>query len=138
MRKLHLDELPQLYNVLRGDMTLIGPRPERPEICQSLAKQIDGYYDRVAVKPGVTGLAQVNLPPDETVEDVVRKQILDLRYVDETNWWLELRIFIATAMRMAGVRGERVMKSMRLCRRHLLHEIHYHPIDAPAETVGSV
>ena len=120
LRKLHLDELPQLWNVARGEMSLVGPRPERPEICESLAEKIDGYYRRIAVHPGVTGLSQINLPPDEKFEDVQRKQILDLRYIEEANTWLEVRILVATAMRMVGIRGETVMKSMRLCRRDLL------------------
>lgn len=122
LRRLHLDELPQLWNVARGEMSLVGPRPERPQICASLAKKIDGYYDRVAVKPGVTGLAQINLPPDESFDDVLRKQTLDLRYIDETGWWLEFRIITATAMRMIGIRGETVMRMMCLCRRSLLAE----------------
>ena len=123
LRKLHLDELPQLWNVARGEMSLVGPRPERPEICETLAEKIDGYYDRVAIKPGVTGLAQINLPPDETFEDVLRKQTLDLAYIEEANAWLEIRILFATAMRMFGIKGETVMKAMRLCRRNLLADI---------------
>ncbi|EMI20055.1 undecaprenyl-phosphate galactosephosphotransferase [Rhodopirellula maiorica SM1] len=122
LRKLHLDELPQLWNVAAGEMSLVGPRPERPEICESLAEQIELYYDRNKVKPGVTGLAQVNLPPDETIDDVRRKQILDLRYIEEANWWLDMRMITATAMRMVGVKGEVVMKMMGLCRRDLLRE----------------
>lgn len=122
LRKLHLDELPQLWNVARGEMSLVGPRPERPEICDTLAEQIDGYYQRVSVKPGVTGLAQINLPPDETLDDVRRKQILDLRYIEETNTWLEIRILFATAMRMIGIKGTTVMGAMRLCRQNLIAE----------------
>ncbi|MEM8668676.1 MAG: sugar transferase [Planctomycetota bacterium] len=122
LRRLHLDELPQLWNVARGEMSLVGPRPERPQICESLASKIDGYYDRVLVKPGVTGLAQINLPPDESFDDVLRKQTLDLRYIQETGWWLEFRIIVATAMRMFGIRGETVMRMMRLCRRNVLSE----------------
>ncbi|QEG42472.1 sugar transferase [Roseimaritima ulvae] len=116
LRKLHLDELPQLWNVAKGEMSLIGPRPERPVICESLAEKIPGYYRRITVKPGVTGLAQINLPPDESIEDVQRKQILDLHYIEETNLWLETRIFCATALRVVGLQGETVMKWMRLCR----------------------
>lgn len=122
LRKLHLDEIPQLWNVAKGEMSLVGPRPERPEICERLAEDIDDYYQRVAVKPGVTGLAQINLPPDETLEDVQRKQILDLRYIEETNTWLEMRILFATAMRMVGVKGSTVMGAMRLCRLDLISE----------------
>jgi lipopolysaccharide/colanic/teichoic acid biosynthesis glycosyltransferase len=120
LRKTHLDELPQLWNVARGDMCLIGPRPERPEICDKLAGMIEGYYDRNTIKPGVTGLSQINLPADECFEDVQRKQILDLRYIEEANSWLEIRILMATALRLLGLRGSKVMKVMRLCRRELL------------------
>ncbi|TWU29132.1 sugar transferase [Novipirellula artificiosorum] len=120
LRKLHLDEIPQLFNVARGEMSFVGPRPERPSICETLAEEIDGYYDRTHVKPGITGLSQINLPPDEKIEDVRRKQVLDLCYIGETNVWLELRILIATALRIVGVKGETVMRWMRLCRRDLL------------------
>lgn len=63
LRLLHLDELPQLVNVARGEMVLVGPRPERPVICEELAGEIESYYDRVLVKPGITGLSQINLLP---------------------------------------------------------------------------
>ena len=70
LRKLHLDELPQLFNVLKGEMSLVGPRPERPEFVRVLAEAIPGYRNRLAVRPGVTGLAQVNLPPDTDIASV--------------------------------------------------------------------
>ena len=122
LRKLHLDELPQLWNVAMGEMSLVGPRPERPEICENLAEEIEGYYLRNTVKPGVTGLSQINLPPDETIEDVRRKQILDLRYIEEANFWLDTRMILATAMRMIGFGGETVIKTMKLCRRDYLRQ----------------
>lgn len=133
LRTLHLDELPQLWNVACGDMSLIGPRPERPEICRDLADQIDGYFDRVSIKPGVTGLAQINLPPDENLEDVQRKQILDLRYIEEADAWLDLRILLATAMRMIGVKGETVMKSMGLCRRNFVSHVGQPVVKLPSD-----
>ena len=110
LRKTHLDELPQLFNVVRGEMSLVGPRPERPEICEQLAGQIPNYYSRVAVKPGITGLAQINLEPDQTLEDVKRKQYLDLHYIENTNLYLEIRILLSTALRLFGVRGDRAMQ----------------------------
>ncbi len=122
LRKLHLDELPQLLNVARGEMSLVGPRPERPSISESLADDIEGYIQRLRVKPGITGLSQINLPPDESVDDVRRKQTLDLCYIDETSFGLELRILMATVMRVFGIKGETVMRLMRLCRRQLLVE----------------
>ena len=128
LRTLHLDELPQLINVAKGEMVLIGPRPERPEICKSLRRYIPGYDQRNIVQPGITGLSQVNLPPDETLDDVNRKQILDLEYIASTNWWLEIRIAAATALRMSGIKGETTMRWMRLCRRKLIvNMIMIHP-----------
>ena len=128
LRKLHLDELPQLINVAKGEMVLIGPRPERPEICQELRRHIDGYQQRNIVKPGITGLSQVNLPPDETLDDVNRKQILDLEYIASTNWLLEIRIAFATFLRITGIKGDTTMKLMRLCRRELIVDmIMLHP-----------
>ena len=120
LRRLHLDELPQLWNVAKGEMSMVGPRPERPEICEKLAKKIDGYYNRVNVKPGVTGLAQVNLPPDETFEDVQRKQILDIDYIEKANMWLDFRLVIATALRVCGLRCGTICKLMCICRKELV------------------
>jgi lipopolysaccharide/colanic/teichoic acid biosynthesis glycosyltransferase len=100
LRKLHLDELPQLFNVLKGEMALIGPRPERPEIVRVLAEVIPGYRNRLAVLPGVTGLAQVNLPPDTDLLSVRRKLILDCQYIQNAGMWLDFRLFLCTVGRM--------------------------------------
>lgn len=116
LRKSHLDELPQLWNVIRGEMALTGPRPERPQICEVLVTFIDDYYHRNAVKPGVTGLAQINLEPDETIADVKRKQYLDMHYIENANAWLDLRMLAATCLRVFGIKGDLVMKTFRLCR----------------------
>ncbi len=120
LRKLHLDELPQLWNVARGEMSLVGPRPERPEICATLIEEIPGYDRRHFVKPGITGLAQINLPPDQTIEDVERKQALDLLYLQQTSFSLDMRMISATAFRLVGVKGESAMSWMKLCRREYL------------------
>src|SRR5579862_1118208 len=80
-RASHLDELPQLWNVLRGDMSLVGPRPERPEFVPQLEEHIPRYRDRLLVNPGLTGLAQVNLPPDTDIDSVARKITYDLYYL---------------------------------------------------------
>ncbi|MEO1526299.1 MAG: sugar transferase [Planctomycetota bacterium] len=122
LRKTHLDELPQLWNVVRGEMSLTGPRPERPSICEKLAGHIDDYYRRTAIKPGVTGLAQINLEPDRSIDDVRRKQCLDLHYIETANAWLDLRMLLATVMRMFGLKGSFVMSFMGLCRRGVLEE----------------
>lgn len=105
LRKLHLDELPQLFNVLKGEMSLIGPRPERPEFVTVLADHIPGYTDRLAVLPGVTGLAQINLPPDTDLDSVRRKQKLDLEYIETAGAWLDVRILLCTFLRLVGIKG---------------------------------
>ncbi|NNF26763.1 MAG: sugar transferase [Gemmatimonadetes bacterium] len=81
LRSSRLDELPQLLNVLLGDMNIVGPRPEQPEIFRSLRDQIDRYPERQKVLPGITGLAQVNQSYDRTIEDVKSKVDYDLEYI---------------------------------------------------------
>ena len=96
LRRTHIDELPQLWNVVRGDMSLIGPRPERPEFIPGLAEKLPHYTERLLVKPGMTGLAQVQLPPDTDLESVRRKLAYDLYYVRYVSPWLDLRILAGT------------------------------------------
>ena len=116
LRKLHLDEFPQLFNVFRGDMALVGPRPERPEFVHVLAKRIPGYLNRLAVLPGVTGLAQINLPPDTDIESVQRKLALDLEYCKTAGVFLDLQMMLCTLFRLLGLSGEQAMWLMRLRR----------------------
>jgi lipopolysaccharide/colanic/teichoic acid biosynthesis glycosyltransferase len=106
LRRSHLDELPQLWNVLRGEMSLVGPRPERPEIVVQLEVSIPQYWDRLAVQPGITGLAQVQLPPDEAVSEVYRKISCDLCYIERMGLWLDARILAGTALKVIGVSAE--------------------------------
>ena len=103
LRKAHLDELPQLLNVLRCEMSLIGPRPERPEFVPNLARAIPRYRDRLQVRPGVSGFAQVQLPADSDLESVRRKLAYDLYYVRHASLWLDLRLVLCTASHMLGV-----------------------------------
>jgi lipopolysaccharide/colanic/teichoic acid biosynthesis glycosyltransferase len=103
LRRLHIDELPQLWNVLRGDMSLVGPRPERPEFIPHLEEALPLYRFRRAVLPGVTGLAQVQLPPDTDLESVRCKLAYDLYYVYNANPWLDLQLLAATAIHVVGV-----------------------------------
>jgi lipopolysaccharide/colanic/teichoic acid biosynthesis glycosyltransferase len=103
LRRTHLDELPQLWNVLKGDMSLVGPRPERPEFVPGLEQALPGYRNRLLVKPGVTGLAQVQLPPDTDVHSVRRKLAYDLHYLARIGVWLDLRLILCTAFHMLGV-----------------------------------
>jgi lipopolysaccharide/colanic/teichoic acid biosynthesis glycosyltransferase len=103
LRKLHLDELPQLFNVVKGEMAIIGPRPERPEFVEVLRDALPGYMNRLAVRPGVTGLSQLNLPPDTDLDSVHRKLILDCQYIERAGLWLDFRLFLATCGRMFKV-----------------------------------
>ncbi len=114
LRRLHLDELPQLFNVVRGEMALIGPRPERPEFVKVLAEQIPGYEDRLAVLPGITGLAQINLPPDSDLDSVRRKLIVDLDYIEAADCWLDVRILLCTLLRMLWIKGPAVTRLLGL------------------------
>jgi len=105
LRKLHIDEFPQLWNVLKGDMAIIGPRPERPEIISKLVPVVPRYLDRLTVLPGITGLAQILLPPDSDVDGVRRKIEQDLRYICGANAVLDVRILLCTGLRLCGLPG---------------------------------
>ena len=96
LRKLRLDELPQLFNVLRGNMNIVGPRPEQPAIFVYLREQIEGYQRRQRVRPGITGWAQVNQGYDQSVEDVRRKLAYDLEYIRRQSAIEDLRIMLRT------------------------------------------
>lgn len=123
LRKLHLDEVPQLINVLRGEMSVIGPRPERPEFVKVLAESIPGYMDRLRVAPGITGLAQINLPPDTDLNSVRRKLLLDLEYIASASFLIDLRMFLCTLFRLVGIKGETAMRVMWLSRTVQLEDI---------------
>jgi lipopolysaccharide/colanic/teichoic acid biosynthesis glycosyltransferase len=105
LRATHLDELPQLLNVLRGEMSLVGPRPERPEVIagKGLAALVPGYEHRLTVKPGVTGLAQIQLPADTDLSSVRHKVAYDLYYITHQTLWLDARIVAATVFKAAGM-----------------------------------
>jgi lipopolysaccharide/colanic/teichoic acid biosynthesis glycosyltransferase len=103
LRTLHIDELPQLVNVLKGEMSLVGPRPERPEFVSKLTREVPHYQARHAVAPGITGLAQLYLPPDTEVAHVERKLVYDLHYARHQGLGLDLRILAGTAVKMLGL-----------------------------------
>ena len=96
LRATRLDELPQLINVLKGDMNLVGPRPERPDLVVELRTHIAEYQARHRVKPGLTGWAQVNRAYDATIDDVRQKVHYDLEYVRRQSLWKDLRILART------------------------------------------
>lgn len=96
LRKTHIDELPQLINVIKGEMSIIGPRPERPFFVSKFKGSIPGYSKRLSVKPGITGLAQCYHRYDETTRDVQRKLRYDILYIKRMCWMLDLRIIWRT------------------------------------------
>ena len=105
MRKTRLDEIPQLWNVLRGDMSLIGPRPERPAFVEQLTQQIPFYGQRHVVKPGVTGWAQVRYSYGASVEDAIEKMQYDLYYVKHMSLMFDLMIALETIKTVVLRRG---------------------------------
>lgn len=105
LRRSRLDELPQLFNVLFGHMSFIGPRPERPEFVAGLQKQIPFYMERLAVKPGITGWAQVRYEYGSSVEDAVEKLQYDLYYIKNLSLFLDLVIVLNTVQVVLFARG---------------------------------
>lgn len=96
LRRTHLDELPQLWNVVKGDMSLVGPRPERPQFVEELVREVPGYDDRLLIKPGITGLAQVHYQYDQSVADVRRKLRFDTFYIKRMCLMLDAKIMVWT------------------------------------------
>ena len=107
IRKFRLDELPQIFNVLRGEMSLVGPRPERPEFVDQLAEKISYYMERHTVMPGVTGWAQLRYPYGSSEEDAAEKLQYDLYYVKNHNLLLDLMILIQTIEVVVWGKGAR-------------------------------
>jgi lipopolysaccharide/colanic/teichoic acid biosynthesis glycosyltransferase len=116
LRQTHIDELPQLYNVLKGEMALVGPRPERPEFVTELEKRIDGYCYRLYVRPGVTGLAQLNQDSDIDLNDVRRKLVIDFEYIEHCSFWLDLRLLFCTTLKAFLLCKPAVLRVFRLYR----------------------
>ena len=105
LRMSRLDELPQCWNILRGEMSLVGPRPERPEIVAHLVEQVPFYQARHAVRPGITGWAQVRYHYGSSVNDALVKLQYDLYYIKHQSVYLELSILVKTAAVILGLRG---------------------------------
>jgi len=95
-RHFRIDEIPQFINILNGEMSIVGPRPERPEITEQLAEKIPFYRERENVMPGLTGWAQVRYPYGNTVEDAARKLEYDLYYMKHLSLSLDLQIILST------------------------------------------
>jgi sugar transferase (PEP-CTERM system associated) len=107
IRKLRLDELPQIFNVLRGDMSLVGPRPERPQFVEELAREVPYYVERHTVKPGVTGWAQLCYPYGSSVQDAVEKLQYDLFYVKNRSLLFNVMVLLQTVEVVAFGKGAR-------------------------------
>jgi exopolysaccharide biosynthesis polyprenyl glycosylphosphotransferase len=105
LRKTHIDELPQFMNVLRGEMSLVGPRAERPELVAWFQERMPFYRARLLVKPGITGWAQVNYGYASTIEETMVKLEYDLYYIQRRNLWLDFMIMLRTPATMLGFRG---------------------------------
>lgn len=113
LRKAHIDEIPQFINVLKGDMSIIGPRPERPYFVAQLKNRVRGYEKRLLIKPGITGLAQVRHRPDETIDDVRIKIKYDLFYLKKKSIFVDLYIIFQTlgVILTGGVPQEKLTSS---------------------------
>ncbi len=98
LRQTRLDEIPQFINVLKGDMSLVGPRPERPNFVSDLAVQVNDYSGRLSMKPGLTGLAQIENGYDSSVETVTKKVQLDLEYIRNWSIWADVKILLKTVV----------------------------------------
>ncbi len=105
LRKSHLDELPQIINVLRGEMSLVGPRSERVELVQVFQKEVPFYRARMLVKPGITGWAQIHQPYAETIEETAIKLQYDLYYIEHASIWMDLNILLRTVGSVLGFKG---------------------------------
>jgi lipopolysaccharide/colanic/teichoic acid biosynthesis glycosyltransferase len=106
LRKLHLDEIPQLVNVLKGEMSLVGPRPERPMFVEKLTGEIPLYPRRLRVRPGITGWAQIKHKYDESIDDVRKKVEYDLFYIENISLRMDFKIMLQTLSHMMLWKGQ--------------------------------
>jgi lipopolysaccharide/colanic/teichoic acid biosynthesis glycosyltransferase len=105
LRKTRLDEIPQFINVLDGEMSLVGPRPERPFFVEKLAKEIPLYKRRLAVRPGITGWAQIKQGYDTSIDDVRSKVRYDLFYIENMSFRMDIKILLTTLYVMIAGKG---------------------------------
>lgn len=105
LRKTHIDEIPQFYNVLHGEMSLVGPRAERPELVEWFQKHVPFYRSRLLVRPGMTGWAQVNQQYASTIDETIEKLEYDLYYIMHRNFLMDLRIIARTPSLVLSLRG---------------------------------
>lgn len=100
LRRFHLDELPQFFNVLKGEMSFVGPRPERPEFAEKILQALPEFIQRNQVTPGLTGWAQVNMPADPPFSESKTKLEFDIYYIEHWNIWLDFIILVKTVGRI--------------------------------------
>jgi lipopolysaccharide/colanic/teichoic acid biosynthesis glycosyltransferase len=105
LRRFRFDEIPQLINVIKGEMSLVGPRPERPSIIERLILEYPFYYRRHSVRPGITGWAQIKHPYDQRIEDVREKLKYDFFYIESLTLNLDIKILLNTAWVMLSGKG---------------------------------
>ena len=105
LRKTYFDELPQMFNVLKNEMSLVGPRPERPHFVEILKKEIPYYYKRLNIKPGITGWAQIKHKYDSSLDDVRVKLQYDFYYIENMSLKLDFKIIINTIIVVVFMKG---------------------------------
>ena len=105
LRRTRLDELPQMINVIKNEMSIVGPRPERPHLVEQLKEQIPYYYKRMLVKPGITGWAQVKHKYDSSFDDVKSKLQYDFFYIENMSLKLDFKIMVNTVFVMIRMKG---------------------------------
>lgn len=105
LRRTYVDELPQLWNVLRGEMSIVGPRPERPELIDMIVDIVPSFVDRTMAKPGMTGLAQVRMAYANSIEESRTKARLDLLYIRTASTFVDLKLIVRTFGRIVSRSG---------------------------------
>ena len=105
LRRFRLDEIPQLLNVIKGEMSIIGPRPERPFFMEKLMQEFPFYYRRHKIRPGITGWAQIKQPYDRDINDVRKKLKYDFYYIENLSFSLDMKILANTAWVMLSGKG---------------------------------
>ncbi len=106
MRKTHLDELPQFWNVLKGEMSIVGPRPERAYFIRQIAERAPAYWKLLALRPGITSIGQVEYGYAENVDQMLERMSLDLTYLQEVNFLTDIKIILKTVGTMVGAKGK--------------------------------
>jgi len=130
LRKSHIDELPQLWNVLKGEMSLVGPRPERPEFLPTLEVAIPLYRERLRVRPGLSGFAQLQLPPDSDLASVRAKLAYDLYYVQNMSLLFDMAVYFGTVAKVLGLSPEAIGWLCRFARREIVDKLYWTMADA--------